>query len=127
MGGICHILNLINCSNNLLTLITGTMNVMARRIYDEELNFTFMCHTDDYFDIACSKILGPNCCLNSSAFDAYLDHGLPPTATKNLIHLCQSKYTNYKQHFYQVCDQVSFDFETFLSCAHFRLIIETMK
>ncbi|KAH1214887.1 Triacylglycerol lipase 2 [Glycine max] len=54
VGGICHILNLINCSNNLLTLITG-----------------------------------PNCCLNSSAFNAYLDHGLPPTATKNLIHLCQ--------------------------------------
>ncbi|KAK7393829.1 hypothetical protein VNO78_22393 [Psophocarpus tetragonolobus] len=49
--------------------------------------------------------MSPNCCLNSSAFSIYLDHGLPPTSTKNLIHLSQrvrtgniAKYDN-SQHY----------------------------
>ncbi|RDX66786.1 Triacylglycerol lipase 2, partial [Mucuna pruriens] len=44
-------------------------------------------------NLNCSNLLtpftGPNCCINSSTFNVYLDHGLPPTATMNLIHLSQ--------------------------------------
>ncbi|KAK7306903.1 hypothetical protein VNO77_44864 [Canavalia gladiata] len=32
---------------------------------------------------------GPNCCVNSSKIDVYLDHLPQPTAAKNLIHLSQ--------------------------------------
>ncbi|CAI8597840.1 unnamed protein product [Vicia faba] len=32
---------------------------------------------------------GPNCCINSSRLDVYVDHEPQPTATKNLIHLSQ--------------------------------------
>ncbi|KAL6287270.1 hypothetical protein ACE6H2_011660 [Prunus campanulata] len=35
--------------------------------------------------------LGPNCCLNCSSIDALVEHDPQPTATKNLIHLSQSK------------------------------------
>ncbi|KAK7339352.1 hypothetical protein VNO77_20013 [Canavalia gladiata] len=34
-------------------------------------------------------LTGPNCCINSSAEDIFLNHGPQPTATKNLIHLSQ--------------------------------------
>ncbi|KAK7327224.1 hypothetical protein VNO80_31589 [Phaseolus coccineus] len=41
----------------------------------------------------CSNLLayltGPNCCLNSTKLNSFLDHGLQSTATKNLIHLSQ--------------------------------------
>ncbi|KAL3849017.1 hypothetical protein ACJIZ3_010899 [Penstemon smallii] len=36
----------------------------------------------------CFTIIGPNCCLNSSK--SYIDHE-EPTATKNMVHLAQSK------------------------------------
>ncbi|KAK7393825.1 hypothetical protein VNO78_22389 [Psophocarpus tetragonolobus] len=41
----------------------------------------------------CSKMLalftGPNCCLNSSSINKFLDHGLQSTSTMNVIHLFQ--------------------------------------
>ncbi|CAJ1958137.1 unnamed protein product [Sphenostylis stenocarpa] len=41
----------------------------------------------------CSNLMtlftGPNCCVNSSRIDVFLDHEPQPTATKNLIHLSQ--------------------------------------
>ncbi|KAL9319517.1 hypothetical protein ACSQ67_011356 [Phaseolus vulgaris] len=43
--------------------------------------------------IDCSNPLafftGPNCCLNSTKLNSFLDHGLQSTATQNLIHLSQ--------------------------------------
>jgi len=39
------------------------------------------------------KFIGPNCCINSSKVDSYLEHEPQPTATKNLIHFSQSKST----------------------------------
>ena len=36
-------------------------------------------------------VLGPNCCLNSSRTNEFLDHEPQSTATKNMIHLAQSK------------------------------------
>lgn len=36
---------------------------------------------------------GPNCCLNSSRLDVYLDHVPQPTSTKNLIHFSQMTRT----------------------------------
>ncbi|CAI8613337.1 unnamed protein product [Vicia faba] len=36
-----------------------------------------------------SLFTGPNCCINSSRIDVYLDHELHPTSTKNLIHFSQ--------------------------------------
>ncbi|XP_028794679.1 triacylglycerol lipase 2-like [Neltuma alba] len=46
-------------------------------------------------DINCSDLMtvftGPNCCINSTRIDVYLDHEPQPTSTKNLIHLAQSK------------------------------------
>ena len=51
-----------------------------------------------YFDTTYSKILGPNCCINSSRIDVFLQNEPQPTATKNLIHLSQSKSINW-QHF----------------------------
>ncbi|CAL9172546.1 unnamed protein product [Musa hybrid cultivar] len=45
--------------------------------------------------ISCLHLLtayaGKNCCLSSSAAHRYLEHGLQPTATKNIIHLSQSR------------------------------------
>ncbi|KHN48891.1 Proteasome subunit alpha type-2-A [Glycine soja] len=38
---------------------------------------------------------GPNCCLNSSTIDVFLDHEPQPTSTKNLVHLSQ----NYRYRF----------------------------
>ncbi|BFG26028.1 hypothetical protein CerSpe_123010 [Prunus speciosa] len=50
----------------------------------------FICTTRG---IDCSNLLaalgGPNCCLNSSSIDAFVEHDPQPTATKNLIHLSQ--------------------------------------
>ncbi|RDX61607.1 Triacylglycerol lipase 2, partial [Mucuna pruriens] len=44
-------------------------------------------------NMSCSNLLtpitGPNCCVTSSTLNAYLDHGIQPTTTKNLIHLSQ--------------------------------------
>ncbi|TKY47925.1 Triacylglycerol lipase 2 [Spatholobus suberectus] len=49
-----------------------------------------ICHN---LNLNCSNLLtpltGPNCCVNSSTFNAFLDHGIQPTATRNLIHLSQ--------------------------------------
>ncbi|KAK7306901.1 hypothetical protein VNO77_44862 [Canavalia gladiata] len=49
-----------------------------------------ICHN---LQLNCSDLMtlftGPNCCVNSSKIDVYLDHGPQPTATKNLIHLSQ--------------------------------------
>ncbi|XP_054818020.1 triacylglycerol lipase 2-like [Prosopis cineraria] len=43
--------------------------------------------------INCANLLtvftGPNCCINSTRIDVYLDHEPQPTSTKNLIHLAQ--------------------------------------
>ncbi|RDX70565.1 Triacylglycerol lipase 2, partial [Mucuna pruriens] len=50
---------------------------------------------------AYTETLGPNCCVNSSRIDVLLNHEPQPTATKNLIHLSQSKSIS-KQHFYCV-------------------------
>ncbi|CDP20605.1 unnamed protein product [Coffea canephora] len=36
----------------------------------------------------------PNCCLNSSKTNDFLDHEPQATVTKNLIHLAQSKYSS---------------------------------
>ncbi|CAL5192864.1 unnamed protein product [Lathyrus oleraceus] len=36
-----------------------------------------------------SIFTGPNCCINSSRIDVYLDHEPQPTSTKNLIHFSQ--------------------------------------
>lgn len=46
--------------------------------------------------IAYTQTLGPNCCLNSSMTDISSE----PTATKNLIHLSQSKSISRKHFFY---------------------------
>ncbi|XP_027190376.1 triacylglycerol lipase 2-like [Cicer arietinum] len=49
--------------------------------------------------IDCTKIMtiftGPNCCLNSSRTDLYLEYEPQPTATKNLIHLSQMIRTGF--------------------------------
>ncbi|KAF8043144.1 hypothetical protein BT93_A1480 [Corymbia citriodora subsp. variegata] len=43
--------------------------------------------------VDCAHLLtsftGPNCCLNSTIVDVFLDHEPQPTSTKNLIHLAQ--------------------------------------
>ncbi|KAK2450124.1 triacylglycerol lipase [Trifolium repens] len=41
-------------------------------------------------DLILPLLTGPNCCINSSRIDFYLDHEPQPTATKNLIHFSQS-------------------------------------
>ncbi|KAL2331049.1 hypothetical protein Fmac_018630 [Flemingia macrophylla] len=47
----------------------------------------------DTLNLDCSNLMtlftGPNCCINSSRIDDFLDHEPQPTATKNLIHLAQ--------------------------------------
>ncbi|KAK2396133.1 triacylglycerol lipase [Trifolium repens] len=40
-------------------------------------------------DLILPLLTGPNCCINSSRIDFYLDHEPQPTATKNLIHFSQ--------------------------------------
>ncbi|KAH1051606.1 hypothetical protein GLYMA_08G167700v4 [Glycine max] len=49
-----------------------------------------LCHI---LNFDCSNLMslfaGPNCCINSSTIDVFLDHEPPPTATKNLVHLSQ--------------------------------------
>ncbi|KAG4399076.1 hypothetical protein GLYMA_08G167700v4 [Glycine max] len=50
-----------------------------------------LCHI---LNFDCSNLMslfaGPNCCINSSTIDVFLDHEPPPTATKNLVHLSQT-------------------------------------
>ncbi|KAG5106862.1 hypothetical protein JHK82_043832 [Glycine max] len=54
------------------------------------------CHI---LNLKCSNLMtlfaGPNCCLNSSTIDVFLDHEPQPTSTKNLVHLSQ----NYRYRF----------------------------
>ncbi|KAL5058694.1 hypothetical protein RYX36_030298 [Vicia faba] len=49
-----------------------------------------------------SLFTGPNCCINSSRIDVYLDHELHPTSTKNLIHFSQKQEISQK---YDYVDQ----------------------
>ncbi|CAA0823482.1 Triacylglycerol lipase 2 [Striga hermonthica] len=37
-----------------------------------------------------TELTGSNCCLNSSTADIFLDNGLQPTSTKNLVHFSQT-------------------------------------
>ncbi|XP_020203373.1 triacylglycerol lipase 2 [Cajanus cajan] len=58
----------------------------------------------------CLKLItpftGPNCCINSSRIDVFLDHEPQPTATKNLIHLSQMIRTgNIAKYDYDVQEQ----------------------
>ncbi|KAL2340202.1 hypothetical protein Fmac_008142 [Flemingia macrophylla] len=45
----------------------------------------------DYTNLLTSFI-GPNCCLNPSIVNVFLDHEPKSTSTKNMIHLSQSKF-----------------------------------
>ncbi|KAI3412709.1 Lipase [Psidium guajava] len=47
-----------------------------------------ICHKTDCTHMLTS-FTGPNCCLNATIMDVFLDHELQPTSTKNLIHLAQ--------------------------------------
>lgn len=38
---------------------------------------------------------GQNCCLNPSIVNVFLDHEPQSTATKNMIHLSQSKWSYF--------------------------------
>ncbi|KAK7306664.1 hypothetical protein VNO77_44616 [Canavalia gladiata] len=55
-----------------------------------------ICHN---LNLNCGNIIalitGPNCCVNSSALDIFLNHGPQPTATKNMIHLSQMIRTGH--------------------------------
>ncbi|AES80482.1 triacylglycerol lipase-like protein [Medicago truncatula] len=53
----------------------------------------FLKHICDILGLDCVNLLtpftGPNCCINSSRIDYYLEHEPQPTSTKNLIHYSQ--------------------------------------
>lgn len=38
---------------------------------------------------------GPNCCLSPAIVNIFLDHEPQSTATKNMIHLSQSKWSYF--------------------------------
>lgn len=60
-----------------------------------------MSNTDSSMStFAAIATVGKNCCVNSSATDIFLQHEPQPTATKNMIHLAQSKPIANISHFY---------------------------
>ncbi|XP_058070825.1 triacylglycerol lipase 2-like [Magnolia sinica] len=79
----------------------------AKNFVAETLHKTGMVEFDlkgngigEYLKVYCKKkgvncydlmtgFTGPNCCLNSSTAELFLDHQPQPTATKNLIHISQ--------------------------------------
>lgn len=59
----------------------------------EEAVFNLLKEICDKPGVDCTNLItaftGPNCCLNSSMVDSFLDHEPQPTATKNMIHMAQ--------------------------------------
>lgn len=68
---ICYYLNL-NCSNLYIDTFYRYHECYWQE-YDEELNF-ILCVVLIIFDNAYPEIFGPNCFVNSSALNVYLDH-----------------------------------------------------
>lgn len=97
LDGICKTLNL-NCAN-LMSFFTGALHFTN----DEEISLNFYVSNSLYFhnylfyfgiSFLLLNFIGPNCCINASRIDIYLDHEPQPTSTKNLIHFSQSKSTS---------------------------------
>ena len=78
----------IDCTD-LMTSFTGSFHVLACLLMmREKCIFPIIWYIDLH---GLSLIIGQNCCLNSSNSDVFLEHEPQSTATKNMIHIAQSK------------------------------------